>query len=54
MVYCPKCEKRISRERLKEVERELRERFGNQSLSLGICPVCGSRLIEMSREGEDC
>jgi len=49
-MYCPKCEKTIQKERLEELERELQERFGNRSLSLGLCPVCGTRLIELPQE----
>jgi hypothetical protein len=49
-MYCPKCEKTIRKERLEELERELRERFANQSLSRGLCPVCGTRLIELPKE----
>jgi ssDNA-binding Zn-finger/Zn-ribbon topoisomerase 1 len=49
-MYCPKCEKTISRERLEEIERELRERFDNQSISQGLCPVCGTRLIDLKEE----
>lgn len=50
MMYCPKCERTIKKERLEELERELRERFGNQSLSRGLCPVCGTALIKLKEE----
>lgn len=51
-MYCPKCEKIIKRERLEELERELMERFDNRSISLGLCPVCGTPLIELQKEGD--
>jgi len=53
-MYCPRCERTISKERMERVERELRERFGNDALSRGRCPVCGTPLIDLEeRKDED-
>lgn len=48
-MYCPKCEKHIDDSRIAEVKKELRERFKNDRLERGLCPVCGTRLIEVRR-----
>ncbi|MGD0057534.1 MAG: hypothetical protein ABSB83_06760 [Methanomassiliicoccales archaeon] len=49
-MYCPKCEKTIKKERLEEIRKELKNRFDSNSLERGICPVCGTQLIEMSKK----
>jgi len=50
LMYCPKCERTIKKERLEEIDRNLRERFNLDSLSRGICPVCGCQLIDLSKK----
>lgn len=49
-MYCPKCEKNIPKERIEELDKELRRRFNIDSLSRGLCPVCGTPLIELKGE----
>ena len=51
-MYCPKCEKTIRKEKLEQLEKELKTRFDDESLSLGLCPVCGTPLIRISKGGE--
>lgn len=51
-MYCPKCEKAIKRERLAEIEKRLKEDFGTDSLAKGLCPVCGTPLIDLSKKRE--
>jgi ssDNA-binding Zn-finger/Zn-ribbon topoisomerase 1 len=45
-MYCPRCEKTIKKERLAQVNRELKERFASSALDKGLCPVCGYRLLD--------
>jgi len=49
-MYCPKCEKSIKRERIAEVNLALKERFKSDSLERGLCPVCGTRLFDLSKK----
>ncbi|QLH74490.1 MAG: hypothetical protein HPY73_02830 [Methanomassiliicoccales archaeon] len=49
-MYCPKCGKTIPDERLEEINRTLVERFNKDSLSKGLCPVCGTKLIAPKRK----
>jgi len=49
-VYCPKCEKSIKKERLAEVNKQLKERFGKDSLEKGQCPVCGTPLMDLGKK----
>ncbi len=51
-MYCPKCKKTIEKERVEEIDKKLRERFRIDSLSRGICPVCGCQLIDLSGKKE--
>jgi hypothetical protein len=51
-MYCPKCEKTVKRERLEEIRKELKDRFESTSLDKGICPVCGTSLIDVSKRQE--
>jgi len=44
-MYCPKCEKTIPDERLAEIDKQIQAQFGKDSLSKGLCPVCGTKLI---------
>jgi ssDNA-binding Zn-finger/Zn-ribbon topoisomerase 1 len=46
-MYCPKCDKTIEKERLEEVNRQLKGRFKNDSLEKGKCPVCSTELIDL-------
>lgn len=45
--YCPRCDRTIQKERLAEIDSELRLKFGNESLSRLTCPVCGAGLIDL-------
>ncbi|HXZ23916.1 MAG TPA: hypothetical protein VEH08_04195 [Methanomassiliicoccales archaeon] len=49
-MYCPKCEKTIKKERLAEVNKQLKERFGKDSLEKGQCPVCGTPLMNLAKK----
>ncbi|NYT12744.1 MAG: hypothetical protein GKC03_09415 [Methanomassiliicoccales archaeon] len=51
-MYCPKCEKSLKKERLEELEKQLKERFDDDSLGRGLCPVCGTPLIDLSQRGD--
>ena len=50
--YCPKCNRKIAKERLEEADRELRERFGVTKLSSLRCPVCDCEYIDLDRVKE--
>jgi|WetSurMetagenome_2_1015567.scaffolds.fasta_scaffold45219_2 ssDNA-binding Zn-finger/Zn-ribbon topoisomerase 1 len=50
-VYCPKCEKTIKKDRIKQVNQELKDRFNKDSLEKGQCPVCGTRLLDPEAKG---
>ena len=47
MYYCPKCDRTIAKERVEEVDRELREKFGVGRLGELRCPVCNSQYIDL-------
>lgn len=47
--YCPKCDRSISRERLVEIDAELRERFGRSGLPGLKCPVCETEFIDLEK-----
>jgi len=47
--YCPKCDRSVSRERLVEIDAELRERFGRCCLPSLICPVCETEFIDLEK-----
>jgi len=51
-MYCPKCERMIKKERIEEIREELKRRFKSESLERGLCPVCGTPLIDKSKERE--
>jgi RNA polymerase-binding transcription factor DksA len=51
-MYCAKCDKTIPDERLQEISLKLAEQFGNDSLSKGVCPVCGTRLMNPKRKAK--
>lgn len=51
-MYCPKCERMIKKERIEEIREELKKRFKSESLERGLCPVCGTPLIDKSKERE--
>lgn len=52
MYYCPKCDRTISKERIEQASKELKERFGVDKLSERKCPVCGSEYIDLERVPE--
>ena len=47
--YCPKCDRSISKERVEQVDRELRSRYGMDRLSSLRCPVCGTDYIDLDK-----
>ncbi len=47
--YCPKCDRSVSRERLVEIDAELRERFGRSCLPSLRCPVCETEFIDLEK-----
>jgi len=47
-VYCPRCDKSIPKEEIKERAKILAG-IGNDSLSKGRCPVCGTSMIDMDK-----
>jgi ssDNA-binding Zn-finger/Zn-ribbon topoisomerase 1 len=49
-MYCPKCEKTIKRERIAEVNLTMKEKFNSNNLEKGLCPVCGTRLFDLSKK----
>jgi ssDNA-binding Zn-finger/Zn-ribbon topoisomerase 1 len=49
-MYCPKCNKTIKDERLEEVNKQLVDQFNKDSLSKGMCPVCGTRLLKTDKK----
>jgi len=49
-MYCPKCDKTIKRERIAAANLALKERFKNDNLERGLCPVCGMRLFDLSKK----
>jgi hypothetical protein len=49
-MYCPKCDKSIKRERIAEVNLTLKEKFKSNNLERGLCPVCGTRLFDLSKK----
>jgi uncharacterized protein with PIN domain len=49
-MYCPKCDKTIKRERIAAVNLTLKENFKNNNLEKGLCPICGTRLFDLSKK----
>ncbi len=47
--YCPKCDRSISKERIVEIDAELRERFGRSCLPSLRCPVCETEFIDLEK-----
>ena len=46
--YCPKCDRTIPKERLEEIDADLKERFGKGCLESMKCPVCETEFIDMA------
>lgn len=47
--YCPKCDRTISKERLEEIDAELKARFDKGCLASMKCPVCDTEFIDLDR-----
>ena len=47
--YCAKCDRTIPKERVEQVDGELRSRFGIDRLSSLRCPVCDTEYIDLDR-----
>lgn len=53
-IYCPRCDKSIPKEELEERSRQLLALTGDDSLSMGVCPVCGTGMIDTDKvRGKD-
>jgi len=50
--YCPKCDRTISKERVDDVSRELKDRFDMDRLSRQRCPVCDTEYIDLDKVPE--
>lgn len=48
-MYCPRCDRSIKTDDLDKLNKELKEKFGQDSLERGDCPVCGTHLIDLSK-----
>ncbi len=51
-MYCPRCDRTIKTNDLEKLNKELKEKFGRDSLEKGDCPVCGTQLIDLSKRRE--
>ena len=49
-MYCPRCERTIKKEKLEELDQELKRRFDRDSIERGKCPVCDTPLIQLNKE----
>ncbi|HIH01477.1 TPA: hypothetical protein HA259_05310, partial [Thermoplasmata archaeon] len=47
MYYCPKCDRTVPKERLAEIDADLKERFGKGCMESMKCPVCDTEFIDM-------
>ena len=47
--YCPKCDRTIPKERVGQADRELRSKFGIETLSSLRCPVCDTEYIDLDK-----
>ncbi len=48
-MHCPRCQRTISPEKLEEKREALRREFGNDDLDRGLCPVCGTKMVDLRR-----
>jgi uncharacterized Zn finger protein (UPF0148 family) len=48
-MYCPSCDQTIKFDDLEKVSKELKEKFGRDSLDRSECPVCGTPLFDLSK-----
>jgi len=48
-VYCPRCDKSIPKDEFEERSAQLIALSGSDSLKRGICPVCGTRMIDTDK-----
>jgi hypothetical protein len=48
-MYCPSCDRTIKVDDLEKVSKELKMRFGRDSLERSECPVCGTHMIDLSK-----
>ena len=51
-MYCPRCDRPIKANDLERLNKELKEKFGRDSLEKGNCPVCSTQLIDLSKRRE--
>jgi uncharacterized protein with PIN domain len=49
-MYCPRCDRTIKDEKLEKLNAELKQKFDQDSLEHGKCPVCGTPLIDLSKK----
>jgi len=48
-MYCAKCDKSIKKEKLESIRKELMERYRRDPLGEGLCPVCGTPLVDVEK-----
>ncbi|MDD1746172.1 MAG: hypothetical protein LUQ16_00240 [Methanomassiliicoccales archaeon] len=46
-MYCAKCDKSIKKEKLESIRKELVDRYHRDPLGEGLCPVCGTPLVDV-------
>lgn len=46
-MYCAKCGKSIKKEKLEAIRKELIEKYQRDPLGKGVCPVCGTPLVDV-------
>lgn len=46
-MYCPKCCKTIKKERIEAIRKELVEKYHQDPLGKGLCPVCSTPLVDV-------
>ncbi|AGY50163.1 hypothetical protein [Candidatus Methanomassiliicoccus intestinalis] len=49
-MYCPQCNRNLDNDQLESKNKELKEKFGLDSLEKGVCPVCGTKLIDIRKK----
>jgi len=47
--YCPKCDRTVSKERMEQIDLELRSKFGKSCAETLRCPVCDTTFIDLDK-----
>lgn len=45
-MYCLRCERELPNEEVDRKNQELKSLYGIDSLEKGLCPVCGSEMVD--------